>query len=304
MKSKAARKPYNRLNVKEKPVNLDEAVSRMKAYAEAHKAEHASYFQVPLPEPEKGRSERTSFWHWFTTEGVMQMFYKRIRHNHWSFSSFIKKVRAMMGLDSPFALTKEGWDEHRRQCKEKAPFWHWLTTDGVGKLQDILYIPSDLLHSINVYISNIKNKTHVLDGGLQAGRFYDLSTRITLCLFSELEKYIEKEKGLDILEWEKALTLDEYYGIDKEAECYGKPTQQALNAMEKEVIYNWWKANKGRDLYDESGLTQAVANNLRNVVSEEFDEAYKRLDVLEKQYKKEEEEMLIRLIRIRDHLWS
>lgn len=50
MKFKAARKPYNCLNVKEKSVHLAAAVSRMKAYAEAHKAEHASYFQVPLPE--------------------------------------------------------------------------------------------------------------------------------------------------------------------------------------------------------------------------------------------------------------
>lgn len=232
------------------------------------------------------------------------MFIKKTRHNHWSCSSFIKKVRAMVGLDSPFAMSREDWDIHYKKCKEKAPFWHWLTDDGVDILQNILYFPSDLLHSINVYISNIKNKTHVLDGGLKAGQWYDLSTRITLCLFSELEKYIEKEKGLDMLEWEKTLTLDEYYGIDKEAECYGEPTQQALNAVEQEVIYNWWKANKGRDLYEESGLTQAVANNLRNVVSEEFDEACKRLDALEKQYKKEEEAMLIRLIRIRDHLWS
>jgi len=72
-------------------------------------------------------------------------------------------------------------------------------------------------HSARIYFKNSQGNTHILDGGLEKGQWYDLTERIPLCLFNELEKFIEKEKGLEIHEWEKTLTFDEGWGVEPDS---------------------------------------------------------------------------------------
>ena len=147
----------------------------------------------------------------------------------------------------------------------------------IDKLQDIVMFPSDLFYSIRIYFKNSKGNTHVLDGGLEKGQWYDLTYRIPYCLFSELEKFIEKEKGLETHEWEKTLVFTEDWGVEPDDEKYGKLTPQALAAVEQDEIYSWWKENKGKKDVD-------------------FEN--------EDRYLEQEEEMLIRLIRVRSSLWT
>lgn len=147
----------------------------------------------------------------------------------------------------------------------------------IDKLQDIVMFPSDLIYSIKIHFKNSKGNTHVLDGGLEKGQWYDLTYRIPHCLFSELEKFIEQEKGLETHEWEKTLTFDEDWGVKPDDERYGKLTHQALAAIEQQEIYDWWKNNKDREY-----------------TSWEDEEAYE----------KKEEEMLIRLVKIYRSLWT
>ena len=85
---------------------------------------------------------------------------------------------------------------------------------------------------------------------------------------------------METLEWEKTLTLNEEWGVNKDDPRYGQPTNQALAAMEQEEIWNWWKENKD---YHE-----------RDFVSLEQDE----------EHRKQEDAMLIRLIKIRHSLWT
>lgn len=157
---------------------------------------------------------------------------------------------------------------HRRTRQE-----YWDNT----KLQNIVMFPRDLIYSIRIYFKNSKGNTHVLDGGLEKSQWYDLTYRIPHCLFSELEKFIEKEKGLEIHEWEKTLTFDESWGCKEGDEKYGKETHQALAAIEQQEIYDWWKSTKDRE--------------------------YTTWDD-EEAHSAKEEEMLIRLIKIRGSLWT
>lgn len=157
---------------------------------------------------------------------------------------------------------------HRRTRQE-----YWDNT----KLQDIVMFPRDLIYSIRIYFKNSKGNTHVLDGGLEKGQWYDLTYRIPHCLFSELEKFIEQEKGLETHEWEKTLTFGECWGMSPNDENYGKLTHQAIAAIEQQEIYDWWKANKDKKDVD-------------------FEN--------EETYLEQEEEMLIRLIKIRNSLWT
>ena len=137
--------------------------------------------------------------------------------------------------------------------------------------------PSDLYHSIRIYFNNSKGNTHVLDGGLEKGQWYDLTYRIPHCLFFELDKFITQEKGLETHEWEKNLTYNEDWGILPDHPKYGLLTDQAKGAIEQDEIWNWWKGNKDKEFVD--------------------------LDK-ESAYIEKETEMLVRLIKIRNSLWT
>jgi hypothetical protein len=163
-----------------------------------------------------------------------------------------------------------GFKFHKRTRME-----YWDNT----KLQNTVMLFGDMFHSIRIYFKNSKGHTHVLDGGLEKGQWYDLSYRVSQCLFYELEKFIEKEKGLKTHEWEKTLTFDENWGTQPDNENYGKLTPQALAAIEQDEIYKWWKENKG------------------------WEDKYTGYED-EKKREQKEEEMLIRLIKIRNSLWT
>lgn len=65
------------------------------------------------------------------------------RTNYWSSSKISHKIREHFGLENPFALTWDEWDEHHEACHEKAPFVHWLTDRGFNKIQNIVMFPKD-----------------------------------------------------------------------------------------------------------------------------------------------------------------
>lgn len=197
-------------------------------------------------------------------------FHKRTRMSYWSQSNL---VSWMLPEESKEPFTFAKLKEQIATGINPTPLIERI----IDKIQDIVMFPSDLIYSIRIYFKNSKGNTHVLDGGLEKGEWYDLTYRIPHCLFNELEKFIEKEKGLETHEWEKTLTFNEDWGVKPDDEKYGKLTHQALAAIEQDEIYQWWKENKGKKDVD-------------------FEN--------EDKYLEQEEEMLIRLIRVRNSLWS
>lgn len=236
-------------------------------------------------------------------------FHRKYR-NHWSLSKLSKFIRKLVGLENPGTLSAEGWAQHEKQSKQTAPFFNWLTNEFFDKVQDVVMFLPDCIYSVNVFYRNWKDKSHVLEGGFEVGQWVDRCTRFNTCLFYELEKFIEKEKGLDTLAWEKTLVYDESWGCEKGHENYGKSTHQALAAMEQEAIYNFWKSHKNRDLYEESGWSAICEDKyekgdcLLNNQSQQEKEVLEKLSLLEKEYDEQETEMLIRLIKIRNYLWT
>lgn len=196
-------------------------------------------------------------------------FHRRSRLNYWSHSKLVEWLdrNNVRQTSRKKSYTVEELKARLRMSKG-------FFENVANKLQNICMFPSDLYHSIRIYFKNSKGNTHVLDGGLEKGQWYDLTYRIPHCLFFELDKFITQEKGLETHEWEKALTYNEDYGIGPDHELYGKLTDQAVSAIEQDKIWNWWKENKD---------------------NAEFGDV---------EYQKQEEEMLIRLIKIRGSLWS
>ncbi len=116
------------------------------------------------------------------------------------------------------------------------------------------------------------------------------------------------------------MTFKEDYGLQPGDPNYGKPTQQAECAIETLVLYHWWKEIRPArpDPYDVSGWSELCERRraaktdddclwIEDQTDEERSETRASLDVcgkLEEEYDKEDEFMMIRLIKIRRGLWT
>jgi hypothetical protein len=123
------------------------------------------------------------------------------------------------------------------------------------------------------------------------------------------------EAGVAHLEWE--MTLKNVEWVDESDPEYGKPTHQAVAAKEKWALYYWWKYVRPHraDPYDYTGWS-AYCEELRQDHGENWlfnkhkkdpersRELLDRINKLEEQYNSEDEEMLIRLVKLRKSLWT
>lgn len=126
------------------------------------------------------------------------------------------------------------------------------------------------------------------------------------------------EAGLAYLDWASSLTLGEHWGVEPGSENYGKPTHQALAAREIKELYIWWKEiyPKRPDVYDASGWSAYCAQrrskgyhilDMEDDTESEREQCNRALDLsnqIEKQYEDEDEAMMIRLIKVRNSLWT
>jgi hypothetical protein len=123
------------------------------------------------------------------------------------------------------------------------------------------------------------------------------------------------EAGLEYLRWAETLTNKEFIEEGEKEE----PTYQAKAAKEIIELYTWWTTTyRNRpDPYEASGWTAAceasrIANGGRlsfsadkdPVLKKASDKAHKLLQKIEADYEKEDEQMMIRLIKIRQSLWT
>jgi hypothetical protein len=126
------------------------------------------------------------------------------------------------------------------------------------------------------------------------------------------------EAGLDHLNWATELRMTEDWGVHSGDKGYGELTGQAKNAREVKELYLWWTETyrNRRDPYEASGWSAyceaaRVANGGKLFgadkspeLKKQSDKAHKLLQRIEADYEKEDEAMLIRLIKIRNSLWT
>lgn len=126
------------------------------------------------------------------------------------------------------------------------------------------------------------------------------------------------QAGLDHLDWAMTLTNSDW--CDPSDPNYGKPTLQAIRAKEIKELYLWWTTTyRNRpDPYEASGWSAhceamrikypgkmfSSLNSKDKADRKASDLAHKLLQKIEKSYEKEDEAMMIRLIKIKDSLWT
>ena len=129
------------------------------------------------------------------------------------------------------------------------------------------------------------------------------------------------QAGLDNLDWQSKLVWSADEGFEPGDERIGKPTYQAEKAKEILALYKWWTevypnrpdphdasgwsryCDLKRQEYGDTGLgfMQESKNPETRALG---DAALKKTREIEEAYEKEDEEMLIRLIKVRDSLWT
>jgi hypothetical protein len=126
------------------------------------------------------------------------------------------------------------------------------------------------------------------------------------------------QAGLDNLEWQRNLRWNEDE-VGKDFKGLGELTPQAVKAQEILDLYTWWtETYRNRpDPYEASGWTAACeAQREANggkisfntpkdpVLKKAQTKAHKLLQKIEADYEKEDEAMMIRLIKVRHGLWT
>lgn len=245
----------------------------------------------------------------------------RQRLHPWSCSKLANYIR---GQKKPNALEWREWDEWHDNSKKNHPLRYWLAETGLSVLQNTIYFPYDLYTTISSYIKNRWiYKTHCLKTGLQPGYYYEMDERILYGLFNELVDFVEIELAhLSLWDCTKQYKFKHGRCVDaaydyfkwasklKDIDENGKKvlSNQAKDARKIKKLYEWWKNIRPRrkNPHDLSGWSDEY-NKIESDNYQSSKNTYRillKLDQIEKSYDKEDEDMLIELIRLRKSLWS
>jgi len=114
---------------------------------------------------------------------------------HYSNSNFAESIRLKFGFPpKPHSASMGGWNEYETACKTKNKFINWLTNDGIDSVQYAIDLPKNFLHYIEYNFRNFKNQTHVLrTSNGKPGQWYDLPERINDALFTAVIDFVEIE---------------------------------------------------------------------------------------------------------------
>ena len=124
------------------------------------------------------------------------------------------------------------------------------------------------------------------------------------------------EAGLEYLRWATTLTNEEF--LDESEKHLAEPTYQAKAAKEIIELYTWWKEvyPNRPDVHDASGWSDYCNMrrekgyhllDMEDKTPEEAEQcrtALNKSQEIEKAYNDEDEAMMIRLIKIRESLWT
>ena len=125
------------------------------------------------------------------------------------------------------------------------------------------------------------------------------------------------QAGLDHLDWAMTLTNSDW--CEPSDPNYGKPTGQAIRAKEIKELYVWWTTvyRNRPDPHDASGWSEYcdrlreekgngwIGISSKNPKTEKLGKKALNLTTkIEAAYDKEDEQMMIRLIKARDSLWT
>lgn len=245
---------------------------------------------------------------------------------HYSEGRFFSYLRKRFGIEKPVALPWGEWDLWHERTKADHPVGYFLTETLPDQLEWIPKVLVDPFHDMAYYCRNrFVRKTHILRTTLKPSRYHDLSERILDGLMCGLVDFVEIEKaramirwqdegrsyrlvrgrsreaGLAYLSWEAGLDDP---GLKPEERSDG----QAQTAREIRAIYTWWTEVRPKrpDPYETSDWNEVSGYvfDRANEKKEEIERSLATIRATEEAYLSEDDQMLMRLLAIRPHLWQ
>jgi len=253
----------------------------------------------------------------------------------------VKYIRNLFSLNKPTAATWDDWEKWRETAQKEHPIVYWVTEKLPRKLEWVTNHTVGYFEDASTYIINRKCQTHCLPSRLKVGRNHSFETRVLYSLFDTFNDNIERGEAYfettaynestgtreDQVPWYQDIFFKPWRSPElgrqhlKTMLAEDMDAEAKYTTFEKIVLYSWWNEiypNRG-DAIVESGLAQFLdemrdkydTKNLfsfRKILNQEEQAKYdlfnRRVDEIEKQWEKEEDEMLHRLISLRRKLWN
>ena len=246
-------------------------------------------------------------------------------------SNWVEALRKRFGIDKPQFAEMHKWEDIDARIRRQQPVGWFLTETLPDFIEAVYNFVTAPYYKTRYYIRNrFYRKTHVLRTDCSVGDYCDTDERILTGLSNAIIDYVEVELafkhkwcgsdevpnavwkdgrciqlGLKYLEWEIGLddpALDEYNRADS----------QANSAREIKAIYDWAKSRPDRpDPMEISGWSEHCTKYpgiwRKQETPEQAEEsavALKKVREIEAQYEQEDEDMLIRIIKVRKSLWT
>ena len=265
-----------------------------------------------------------------------------MRSNYWSCSKFADWLRGTAKPSAETSKGWRTWKKAAKEThpirywivEEGLDYLQNFVYWPADKLHSIRYYIN------NRWISRTHSLTAHPDD-IKPGQWCDVGNRFLLCMFNELVDFVEIEQAwhhcmwsdearkkynvpwwrkgwLKLRKWRSPEAGMDYLVWASSLNDGGEPTYQAVAAKEIIDLYVWWKHIRPQrvDPHDASGWSEVCEKRRQkyqdDVMWEDEDaneqkETRKALDMaheLEAQYEQEDEDMMIRLIKIRNSLWT
>jgi hypothetical protein len=225
-----------------------------------------------------------------------------------------KHLQGLFRIEKPHALPLGGWSEWETKTRQNAPFGYWLTETVPDFTTQYISPFFTWPGKVRRYIRNRwVYKMHYLKTGLTPGKYYDYDYRLLHGVMESMAEFVETEKSWTDEQWNGGAdpaaalrVLDWEIGLGEES-----PYQSAA-AKELKEIYLWWKNVRPNrpDPMDASGWSALCDSKdfmIRHASEEAHEETKAILDLcykIEEEQNREDEEYLIRLMKIRSSLWT
>ncbi len=242
--------------------------------------------------------------------------------------TFLQKIGLGLPVDEDgvgpnVARPAGGWDNFRKYHKKHNPIRYFLNHD----FESVFIWPwsMPLERAIEWVRYRTIRRYHVVNTGMEPG-YADVTERMLHVNFNMLKDFIEKEKGSMWQYHEASSKYDKQPGVSHLIWEIGLDAdnsinnQQSANALEQYELYNWWTNIRPFRVDSFETPEHNAYWKLRNDIygsdcffcedkdTPELKKAqkatYELSGTLDKQYSKEDEDNLIRLMKIRQSLWT
>jgi len=227
------------------------------------------------------------------------------RVRYWSCTKLADKIR---GTAKPYALGWKEWDEWHAEAKAAHPFRYWLAEVLLSFIQDLVNKPADIYGSIRAYYYNRwvrRTNACVADPEhIKVGQYCDTSDKILPCMFNELVLFVEHDlKGMCYFKTgDKTINTGVQY-LEHQIQFLLDEGEDTSHDEEILALYKWWKEERPSRKDPNEIIPDKIIFDLPDGEREEMIKILEEARRIEDGYDREDEEMLIRLVKIRKHLW-